>query len=65
MPTRQDRFVHEENVCRFEKCLEAKTDPDKRSVLRKLLVEEWMQLEHLPEAPRCKQPAQTGLAESM
>ena len=58
MPTRQDRFVHEENVCRFEKCLEAKTDLDKRSVLRK-------QLEHLPEAPRCKQPAQTGLAESM
>ena len=63
MPTRYERFVHEENIRRFEK----ETDPDKRSILSKLLVEEWKQQEHLPEAPRCKigQPAKTGLAKSM
>ena len=69
MPKRYDRFVHEENIRRFEKRLEAETDPDTRSILRKLLAEEWKQLELPPEAPRCEigktgQPVKTGLAES-
>jgi len=67
MPTRYDRFVHEENIRRFQRRLEAETDPDKRSILRTLLVEEWKQLEHLPDAPRSKiePPVKTGLAKSM
>jgi hypothetical protein len=40
--------VHEENVRRFEKLLEAETDPSKQTLLKQLLAEEWKQLQHPP-----------------
>ncbi|OBQ57818.1 hypothetical protein [Mesorhizobium erdmanii] len=61
MPTRYNKFVHEENVRRFEKRLETETDLGQRTLLRELLAEEWKQLRHPLEAPddEAGKPGQT------
>jgi hypothetical protein len=51
MPTRYNKFVHEENVRRFEKLIETETDPSKLTLLQQLLAEEWKQLQHPPNRP--------------
>lgn len=51
MPTRYNKFVHEENVRRFEKLLEKETDPSKLTLLKQLLAEELKQLQQPPDRP--------------
>jgi hypothetical protein len=49
MPTRLDRFVHEQNVHEFERKLEGETDPAKRKLLEQLLARERAQLRPQPK----------------
>lgn len=52
MPTRINKFVHEENIRRFEKLLDTETDPGKLTLLKQLLAEEWKQLQDPPVRPQ-------------
>lgn len=40
MPDRHSKFVHDENVARFEQQIKTETDPAKRELLMKLLAAE-------------------------
>lgn len=55
-----DRFVHRENIRRYQRLLDAETDPDRRAAIKLLLEEEHGQDETLgyglPDSSRRSPP---------
>jgi hypothetical protein len=53
MPDRLDKFVHDENIRKFTKQIEAETDPVRLAMLRTLLQEEQARLQPVePKKPQ-------------